>query len=88
MTPVLPDAFYIRRCDAADIAMGVVQAIHAIGRPIYLYLTPAGEIGFEVRLLDTEPDGEAHSLVGCYTEASSATQIRDDILASQREPIL
>lgn len=87
MTPVavLPSAFYIRRDDAADIAAGIVEAIHTIGRPIYLYLTPSGEIGYEVRMLDRQPDGEPHSLVGCYTDQSSVTEIRADIIASRRE---
>lgn len=85
--PILPDAFHIRTCDAEDLAESFHAAIRAIGRPLCLYLTAAGELGFEAVKREEDTDGSALSLVGCYTEEATVAQIRDDILAFKREAL-
>ena len=85
---VLPDCTNIRRDYAEDLAHAIVEAIEIIGRPVSIFLDAAGALGCSWRGdVYNEESLDGMSLVGRYDEHAKACDIRDDILAMQREPI-
>ena len=84
---LIPDCTHIRRCDAHDLAEMIVSAIEKIGRPLAIYLGADGAIGYEFLPDGPSPLATCMSLVGRYDEESTVVQIREDLLAMQRERI-
>lgn len=80
---VIPDCCHIKRMDAHDLAVQVVDAIVATG-PLRLYIDAAGAVAVEF-LRNGDFGFHGFALVGSYDEESTVVQIREDILAMQRE---
>lgn len=87
--PILPDSRRINAAHAYDIAEAIVQAVRMIGGPLCLYLTAAGEMAVDTlgECQKIECAQQYLTLVGCYNEMAEVRQVRDDILASQRESL-
>lgn len=82
---LLPDSFYIRRAHAEDLAIAIVAAIAAMGRPLHLYMIPSGEFGVDVVLVQEAVADKDRFLVGVYDANATPGQIRDDIRACKTE---
>lgn len=83
MTCQLPDPFHVKRPEALDIAAEILEIIELKGR-VCLYVDSNGVVQVSHHVLDV-PD--PFSLVGVYDDASTLTQIAEDIIAMQREPV-
>lgn len=84
MTWQLPDPCHVKREDAAAIAREVFALVELWGS-LHLYFDAAGAMCVSARVLDTQ---DPFALVGVYDhDEATLTQITEDILASQREPL-